>query len=920
MLLNFDDLLGDPLVIDLDGDGLALVGAAESGVLFDIDDDSFAENVGWFDADDGLLFRDLNSNDAVDGIAELFGDSSTDAFTDLASFDLNADDVIDAQDAVFADLQIWKDADSDGVTDAGEIFTLAALGITSISLATTAVNQPVNGNVIHSTSKVTFSNGETRDAYAVFFDVEQSVSDYIPPTEFTFEDRALLLPNIAGSGDVADLVYAMSLNSTLLDLVDDLVKDSPTLSVDQLMARVEEVVLEWTGADEATPGSFGPNIDARRVAVLEAFNGTIFGISGPNGHQVAQLNLGYERLLQDIAVRFAVQAPSSALILAVVDEETLPTNHVANGIAWAFYDPQSDSFYGDTADILGVLLEEQGDEPLYFTLVEKGEYVRWFLESAYAGDKDHLVADMTAAFTALEETVAADVIDRLAYIVLADIADALVGTESADTLTLTGASPVELGFLSGLGGADALTGDISRDYLLGGLGDDTLAGAQGNDIYLYNLGDGEDVIVEGYLGGTSDRLELGADITVVGTTLTRSGSNPDDAVLSFSGGGSVTLGGAFSINWQSGVEEIVFDDETVWTQADLREMILDALSTTGNDEIDGFYTDDVITGGLGDDILAGAGGNDTYIYADGDGDDVIGEGYLGGTADRLELGAGITPAGTTVTRPSGALDNAVLSFSGGGSVTLYGEFSINWQSGVEEIVFDDETVWTRSALQSMLAASGSTSGDDVIDGFTTADIIIGGLGNDTLRGAGGNDIYIYNSGDGNDTIVEGYLGGTDRLQFGAGIAPEDVTIVRSTSDADDATLFIDGGGSVFLDEEFGYDTGWGVEFFEFAGGVVWTRADLQVKILDGLSTSGNDVIDGFSWADIITGGLGDDALRGSGGDDDYIYNLGDGHDSILEGYLGGWTDRLILGEGILPSEVKVSHPVSECEDIVLTFS
>ncbi|MGE0409005.1 MAG: hypothetical protein AB7P23_07060 [Amphiplicatus sp.] len=45
-----------------------------------------------------------------------------------------------------------------------QVVTRYGHGRVTISLATTAVNQPVNGNVIHSTSRVAFSNGETRAA------------------------------------------------------------------------------------------------------------------------------------------------------------------------------------------------------------------------------------------------------------------------------------------------------------------------------------------------------------------------------------------------------------------------------------------------------------------------------------------------------------------------------------------------------------------------------------------------------------------------------------------------------------------------------------------------------------------------------------------------------------------------------------
>ncbi|MEH2528452.1 MULTISPECIES: hypothetical protein [unclassified Bradyrhizobium] len=56
------------------------------------------------------------------------------------------------------------------------------------------------------------------------------------------------------------------------------------------------------------------------------------------------------------------------------------------------------------------------------------------------------------------------------------------------------------------------------------------------------------------------------------------------------------------------------------------------------------------------------------------------------------------------------------------------------------------------------------------------DVLIGGTGNDTLSGDGGDDTYVFNRGDGQDTIKE-YLsgwGGNDTIQFGPGITAADL--------------------------------------------------------------------------------------------------------------------------------------------------
>jgi RTX calcium-binding nonapeptide repeat (4 copies) len=151
----------DPLVFDLDGDGFELVGDQVSQVHFEFDSDGFGERTGWVRPDDGLLALDHNANGKIDNLTELFGNETTSGFTMLAAHDLNADGVIDAADAVYSQLRIWRDADQDGVTDTGELSTLAALGIASISLASSAPADPtaVGGNQIVRTGSFTWAGG-----------------------------------------------------------------------------------------------------------------------------------------------------------------------------------------------------------------------------------------------------------------------------------------------------------------------------------------------------------------------------------------------------------------------------------------------------------------------------------------------------------------------------------------------------------------------------------------------------------------------------------------------------------------------------------------------------------------------------------------------------------------------------------------
>jgi hypothetical protein len=95
-------LFRDPLIIDLDGDGIELTAlgvageAGASNVFFDYDGDGFAERTGWVKPDDGILVYDRNGNGQVDGAGELFGSPNQDGYAVLETLDSNGDGVIDA--------------------------------------------------------------------------------------------------------------------------------------------------------------------------------------------------------------------------------------------------------------------------------------------------------------------------------------------------------------------------------------------------------------------------------------------------------------------------------------------------------------------------------------------------------------------------------------------------------------------------------------------------------------------------------------------------------------------------------------------------------------------------------------------------------------------------------------------------------
>ena len=156
--------LAPPIVLDLDGDGAEFLSTA-AGVAFDYADDGNPESTAWVGADDGLLAIDSNGNGLVDNGSEIVfgGNGLTDLQGLAANYDSNKDGVLDASDADFAKFGVWQDANSNGVTEAGEFRSLTDAGITSINLVSDGVEYAAaSGEVtVHGTSSYTKADGTT---------------------------------------------------------------------------------------------------------------------------------------------------------------------------------------------------------------------------------------------------------------------------------------------------------------------------------------------------------------------------------------------------------------------------------------------------------------------------------------------------------------------------------------------------------------------------------------------------------------------------------------------------------------------------------------------------------------------------------------------------------------------------------------
>jgi Ca2+-binding RTX toxin-like protein len=589
--------------------------------------------------------------------------------------------------------------------------------------------------------------------------------------------------------------------------------------------------------------------------------------------------------------------------------------------------------------------------------------------------------------------------------------DNLYGTDGNDVIN--GGSGYD--YISGAGGNDTLAGNTENDYL---------SGEGGADTYIFNKGDGQDYIYnydnDGY-GNNADTLLFGEGIAKSDISIKREYS---DLVLSIKDStDNVRLSGYFYENGTSnyGLENIKFADGSTLTFDEIKPFTL--IATEGDDSIYGYDNNDVtinagagndsiyaaggndtlnggsgydyINGGSGNDILAGntdndylsgEGGADTYIFNKGDGQDYIynyDNDVYGSNADSLLFGQGITKSDIGIKRE---YNDLILNIKNStDSVRLSGYFYGNGISnyGLENIKFADGSFFTFDEVQaiSILPTEGDdtiylsdnngvtinglggndtivgANGNDVLNGnsgydYLSAndgnDTLVGGADNDLLIGGSGADTYIFNAGDGQDTIYnydyDAYGTNTDTLLFGAGINKSDI-IVKRTEPFNLLLSIKNSTDSVSIDGYF-YDnasTPSAIENIKFADGSTLSLEEINTLISETTSTNdnlfgtlnndslngdaGNDTLYGYIGDDVLNGGTGNDTLYGEDGNDTliggagndrlighagadtYVFGRGDGNDSIDNSYgdydgYGNNADTLLFGADVIKSDIE----------------
>jgi len=507
-------------------------------------------------------------------------------------------------------------------------------------------------------------------------------------------------------------------------------------------------------------------------------------------------------------------------------------------------------------------------------------------------------------------------------------------------------------YLEGGSGYDILMGGDGDDYLEGGIGDDRLIGGEGNDtlvdtdgINVLDGGPGDDYLVGSpdaentYIiehGGGFDTVTVAmVEVPMCDTVAFGEGITPDDLSVQVNDnagyGGKVQLaigigndegilieGGGYGepaiAAFESGIDEgmntsnlvvqhFVFADgqeltlEEILARAD-NGVIGDQWGTEGDDFLRGSVADDFISGGDGNDRIEACERND--FLEGGAGDDILD----GGSGDDTMIGG----SGNDTYIVDNA-DDVVTENTDEGIDTV--QSSITYSLGVNEenltLTSSNAINGTGNELDNVLI--GNSAANRLIGG-EGADTMIGGVGDDWIIGGSGSDTYVFNLGDGVDTIqdiataTEGNL-----IVFGEGVTRDDLKLAVGEGQTANGTLTIQigTGGDAINILDFNSDNP-NIRTIEFSDGTQIALRDLLDPGTEGddiINTGasddvinakgGNDIVNTDGGNDTIVGGKGNDILNGGEGDDTYIYNIGDGLDSIND---ADGMDIIQMGAGI----------------------
>ena len=560
-------------------------------------------------------------------------------------------------------------------------------------------------------------------------------------------------------------------------------------------------------------------------------------------------------------------------------------------------------------------------------------------------------------FTGNQDQVVSDF-----QIALEELLDQMRGTETNDVLT-------------GTSGVDAIKAGAGDDQITGGAGNDILMGGAGSDTYLWNIGDGIDLIDDRRAPGDVNRVVFGAGIDPGIVGLESNGGG--DTLTVRVGNEGLVLMGAFA-----SIDEFQFFDGATLTFQDLLDRGVDVVGSSGtpfggveflsgtfandrmlglggDDELFGGGGNDTLTGGAGDDYLQGGEGADTYVFRLGDGFDEIDDAveFIGGQSvdNRILFGAGITLADLSFVEINQTIRKILVGSNGDGLLLpnfvdfLPGLSTISFADGLTLDIYQLRDAGLITQDQFIQGDPGGGvliggSGNDVIQAEGGDAALIGGAGNDTLRGGPavlarfvggpGNDVFFASSGtntfimslgSGRDSIhIPNYLTSipSSTAQFGGAYSTFNPSlgigslVIRYGTIGDELHILDFDPNDVFsrpaiqsfafTDRTLTYEEliALGFDISGTSGNDVLTGTNATDRFV---SLAGNDDLSGGDGTDTFTGGQGNDTLRGGTGHDTYLFNVGDGIDTIEDATGPGEGNRIQFGTGITHTDLTFTQ-------------
>jgi Ca2+-binding RTX toxin-like protein len=913
----------EPLVLDLNGDGahasrLGYGAGQRSHTYFDMDNDGFAERTAWATGGDGLLALDKNGNGKIDNQSELFGNTATYAngFLNLKQYDSNADNKITSVDAQFANLRVWVDADSDGQTDAGELKTLASLGITQINLnATLLTNTFDNENEVGATGTFVMG-GVTRQVSDIWFRVDQTSTHYTG--DVTLDVRTLFLPTLKGFGNLKDLHVAMSQDAVLLAKMQDFVtttRSSSTLpfqgNAAVLNQKALDIFLRWAGVDGIAPDATTQGLNTQRMLFLETITGykTSLLNNVPAGQSVGGTasttqEIMFNDLVKHMTAQLTVQTLGSQLfdagIYNIATGEFSTSPHlsaagiakIASDLSGLSYENKFPYWAGLTISLMNAknLSEFTSDEISSLDTLWAGNYgqtwYQWarnaYFTNAWSFNGSNLSDDLVG-------------IDHASNTIWGNGGDDYIKGGSATSWLYGGDGNDQI--ISGAGG-DYISGDSGDDTIDGGGGNDLIFGGIGNDTYIIKAGSGIDIITD---AAGNDTVSFDSSYNKATLTYRRSESSAEtdsyDLNIYFGGTLAVVLNDYFS--GTKNIETLKFSDGSTMS---LASTVFSHYGTIAADALTGHNGIDYFVGGAGNDTLDGNGGSDTYMFNIGNGLDIVTD--TSGTNDMILMGAGITASNVRLENSSNSL---WIYYGTSDTIKLADHFAddtngTSLYDEVETLKFSDGSTIN---LKSGLTFTGA-AGIDSVNGTRLNDTLYGLAGNDHLYGKDGTDTLI--GGDGND-YMDGGLGVDTSSYAGTSVG---VTVSLLTTTAQNTvgagtdtltgienllgssyndTLTGDGNANT-IDGGLGNDTlngGAGVDTVSYSKATVGVTVDLSLATSQNTVGAGSDLLSNFenifgsafadtlkgnAGANVINGGSGNDVILGKGGNDTLYGGLG----------------------------------------------